>query len=114
MVIVFLKGIYMDLNTFLEQSWIPILMCVICFYYAWRLLVKKDISCIRTKQMKPIKRKFQDEYCIRAGHIFLYYAFAVVLNIFLSFFQVYIALAEIILATIIMFYCWKKLKDSYE
>ena len=50
----------MDIDTVMSQAGIPILLAVIGFYYAWRLLYMKDLDCIRGKDKPPVRKKIHD------------------------------------------------------
>jgi hypothetical protein len=104
----------MNIDTVMSQAGIPILLAVIGFYYAWRLLYMKDLDCIRGKNKPPVRKKIHDEYAREAGRLILIFSCAVVVNAVLLFFNIYIAFAEILAATIYVFWKWRRMVAKYE
>ncbi len=104
----------LTLDSFMATSGIPLMLSAIGFYYAWRLLVMKDLECVRGKNKPPVRRKIHDEYAMAAGKIILVFSIGVVLNAFLLWVNIYVALAEIILVTVWTFLSWKKMVEKYE
>ena len=45
----------MTVDTIIEQAGIPLLLLVICVYYAIRLIVLHDSQAIRGKHKPPVK-----------------------------------------------------------
>ncbi len=103
-----------DMDTFMSMAGIPILLSVIGFYYAWRLMVMKDLDCIRGKDKPPVRKQIHDEYAHEAGRLILIFSCAVVLNAGLLFLNIYVAFAEIVLASIYLFWKWRKMVAKYE
>ena len=104
----------MTLSDFLAVSGIPIMLSLIGFYYAWRLLKMKDLDCIRGKKRPPVRKKYRDAYATSAGKMILWFSSAVVLNAVLVWINQYVALIEILLSFGIFIYMWRKLVDKYE
>lgn len=53
----------MTVDTIIEQAGIPLLLLVICVYYAIRLIVLHDSQAIRGKNKPPVKD--EEAYCRR-------------------------------------------------
>ncbi len=104
----------MNMETIMSQAGIPIMLAMVGFYYAWRLLVMKDLDCIRGKNKPPVRKKIHDEYAREAGRLILFFSCAVVLNAILLFFNIYVAFAEILLASAYLFWAWRKMVAKYE
>lgn len=104
----------MNMETIMSQAGIPIMLAMVGFYYAWRLLVMKDLDCIRGKDKPPVRKTIHDEYAREAGKLILLFSCAVVLNAILLFFNIYIAFAEILLASVYLFWAWRKMVAKYE
>ena len=67
----------MTVDTIIEQAGIPLLLLVICVYYAIRLIVLHDSQAIRGKNKPPVKD--EEAYCkagrkaaavLRCGYLF--------------------------------------------
>lgn len=102
----------MNFNTILNNSGIPVLLAVICFYYSWKLIKMHDLASIRGKDAPKVKKP--DEYAETAGRLILIFGIAVVVNAVLVNFDTVIAMVEIIAAIIWMFVSWKRMYDRYE
>lgn len=63
----------MNMETIMSQAGIPIMLAMVGFYYAWRLLVMKDLDCIRGKDKPPVRKKIHDEYAREAGKLILFF-----------------------------------------
>ena len=57
----------MTVDTIIEQAGIPLLLLVICVYYAIRLIVLHDSQAIRGKNKPPVKD--EEAYCLSLIHI---------------------------------------------
>ena len=102
------------LDSFMAVSGVPILLAVIGFYYAWRLLYMKDLECIRGKNKPKVRKSIHDEYAVSAGKLILIFSIAVVINALLLQLNIYAAFAEIFVVTVWVFYSWKKMVEKYE
>ena len=56
----------MTLDMFLERSGISLILFAVCLYYAWRVLVMKDLSSIRSKDKPPARDP--EGYCRAAAY----------------------------------------------
>ena len=104
----------MNVETVMNHAGIPVLLALVGFYYAWRLLYMKDLDCIRGKDKPPVRQKVHDAYAKEAGMLILFYSCAVVLNAILLFFNIYVAFAEIQIASVILFVRWRAMVTKYE
>lgn len=101
----------MTLEKILELSGIPLLVFVVCVYYGIRLIIFQDMNLIRNKN----KGYIRDEkgYSIEAGKLILFYGVATLAMAILLLFNVNIAVAEIIICTLVMGFLWKKMNKKY-
>jgi hypothetical protein len=98
----------------LDVIWVPALLSVICFYYAWCLLKKKDISKIRPKGAKALGKKKSDAYAHDAGVLMRNMGIASALTIPLALFTGWIFLMAVALIFLIFAFRWKKVVEAYE
>ena len=101
----------MDFNSILEQSGIPLLLFVICVYYAWRLLIMKEYSSVRGKDQDPPKDI--EGYCKAAGLIIVFFGISTLVMAGLVLIDPVIGFVQILICTIIMVVLWKKMSDKY-
>ena len=64
----------MTVDTIIEQAGIPLLLLVICVYYAIRLIVLHDSQAIRGKNKPPVKD--EEAYCKAGGKLLLFFGAA--------------------------------------
>lgn len=102
----------MTIEILLSQAGIPLLLFVICLYYGLRLLITKDVTLIRRENKKPLKD--EKEYARRSGLLVLFYAVGTLLMAVLVFIDVYMAVIEIVVWTIILGIGWKVMTDQCE
>ena len=101
----------MTTQTILEQAGIQLLLFVICMYYGLKLMTLQDVSTIRGKNKEPVKD--EKAYAKKGGALILFFGFATLVMTFLLFVDLYVALAQIIICTIIFGVLWKKMDDKY-
>ncbi|WP_035769292.1 hypothetical protein [Butyrivibrio sp. NC2002] len=101
----------MDINKFLEQSGISLLLFAICVYYAWRLLFMKDYTAVRGKDQDPPKDI--EGYCRAAGLIVVFFGIATLVMAGLVLIDPTIGFIQIVICTAIMVFLWKKMTDKY-
>lgn len=101
----------MSTEMFLEQAGIPLLLFAICMYYGIRLMILQDINSILGKNKGPVKN--EKEYSKKGGVLILLYGAATLVMAFLVFVNLYAALAEIIICTVIFGVLWKKMDEKY-
>ena len=77
----------MTVDTIIEQAGIPLLLLVICVYYAIRLIVLHDSQAIRGKNKPPVKD--EEAYCKAGGKLLLFFGAATFLMAILVFVNVY-------------------------
>ena len=100
----------MTVDAIIEQAGIPLLLLVICVYYAIRLIVLHDSQAIRGKHKPPVKD--EEAYCKAGGKLMLFFGAATFLMAILVL-NVYVAVAEIIICTVILGILWKRMEDQY-
>ena len=100
----------MTVDTIIEQAGIPLLLLVICVY-SIRLIVLHDSQAIRGKNKPPVKG--EEAYCKAGGKLLLFFGAATFLMAILVFVNVYVAVAEIIICTVILGILWKRMEDQY-
>lgn len=98
-------------GSFLEIAGIPLLLVAVLTFYGAKVLIKKDISALRSKEKPPVKDEAM--YAKGAGTLILFLAFAALIMAFLLFVSVYAALAEFIAATLLMGILWRRMEDKY-
>ena len=64
----------MTVDAIIEQAGIPLLLLVICVYYAIRLIVLHDSQAIRGKHKPPVKD--EEAYCKAGGKLLLFFGAA--------------------------------------
>ncbi|MDE7446899.1 MAG: hypothetical protein K2N15_14520 [Lachnospiraceae bacterium] len=101
----------MTLEYVLNQAGIPLLLFVICMVYGTRLLIVQDASGIKGKNKGPLKN--EKEYAKAGGRLILFFGIGTLLMAILIFVNVYAAVAEIMICTIIMGVLWKRMSDKY-
>lgn len=101
----------MTLEVILEQAGIPLMIFAVCMYYGIRLIVLKDVNSIRGKNKKPVKD--EKEYSMNAGKLIIFFGIATLVMAFLIFVNLYLAVGEIMVCTIIMGILWKQMNDKY-
>ncbi|MCI8485011.1 MAG: hypothetical protein HFH41_11850 [Lachnospiraceae bacterium] len=101
----------MTIERILEQAGVPIVVFVFCMYFGIRLLVFQDIEAIRGKNKGVVRD--QKGYAIAAGKLVLFFGVAALGMAALIFVNLYAALGEIILSTIVLGVLWKRMNDKY-
>lgn len=99
------------MDAILEMAGIPILLFIICIFYGVRMIILQDASAIRAKNSKPLKD--EKAYAKLGGILMLSLGGASLLMAILVFVNIYAALAEIIVCTIVIGALWKKMNDRY-
>ncbi|MDY2698737.1 MAG: hypothetical protein ACI4E5_06710 [Suilimivivens sp.] len=101
----------MTIEKVLEMAGIPLMVFAVCTYYGIRLIVSRDIGPIQNKSKRIIKN--EKEYALEAGRLILFYGAATLAMAILLLINVYVAVAEIVICTIIMGLLWKKMNKKY-
>ena len=101
----------MTVDAIIEQAGIPLLLLVIWVYYAIRLIVLHDSQAIRGEHKPPVKD--EEAYCKAGGKLLLFFGAATFLMAILVFVNVYVAVAEIVICTVILGILWKRMEDQY-
>lgn len=102
----------MTVDTIIEQAGIPLLLLVICVCLA--MPADRFALTVRRSAGK-ISRRLKDEeaYCKAGGKLLLFFGAATFLMAILVFVNVYVAVAEIIICTVILGILWKRMEDQY-
>ncbi len=98
-------------ESYLENIFIPLIVAAACLYYAYQLLVRKNIDAVRSKSKGRVKNP--EEYAQKAGRLVLFLAVASGLMALLMYFSYYLALVEITVAFIYFGTSWKRLEEKY-
>ncbi len=101
----------MSAEKFLELAGIPLLLFVILMYYGMRLWIMKDITAIRGKNKPPVKD--EAAYAKAAGQLMVFFAVATLLMMVLLFWNLYAAVAEIVVCTVILGILWSRMNKKY-
>lgn len=101
----------MTAQSFLETAGIPLLLFAVLVYYGVRLLILGDVSAIRGKNKPPVKD--EKMYAKGAGKLILYFAGVTFLMMVLLFWNLYVAVAEIIVGTVILGFLWRRMNQKY-
>lgn len=99
------------MKEFMDMAGIPMLISLVCAYYGVRVMITKDSSLIRGKnQAKP---KNEEAYCRAAGKLILFFGAATLGMGILIFWNLYVALAEVIICVLILGVLWYKMNNKY-
>lgn len=101
----------MEIGTILEQAGIPLLLFVICMYYGIRMIVLEDANAIRGKNKGPVKD--EKAYARKGGELVLFFGAATFLMAVLILVNLYAAVAEIVICTLLFGILWKRMNDKY-
>ncbi len=101
----------MTVEKIFELAGIPALLVVICMYYGIRLIVTKDATTIRGRNQAVLKD--EKAYAVEAGKLMLFFGAATLIMGILLFVNINIAVAEIIVCTVILGILWKRMNDKY-
>ena len=101
----------MTVDTIIEQAGIPLLLLVLGVFYALRVFVLHDRQARGGKKKPPVKD--EEAYCKAGGKLLLFFGAATFLMAILVFVNVYVAVAEIIICTVILGILWKRMEDQY-
>lgn len=101
----------MTVEKILEQAGVPIIVFVFCMYYGVRLIVFRDVEAIRGRNRGVVRD--EKNYAITAGKLILFFGAAALGMAVLIFINLYAALGEIIVSTLILGILWKRMNDKY-
>jgi hypothetical protein len=102
---------YMTTENILELAGIPLLLFVILIYYGMRVWIMKDISAIRGKNKPPVKD--EENYSRAAGQLLVFFAAASFVMVLLLFWNIYAAVVEIVVCTLILVVLWSRMNKKY-
>ena len=94
-----------------EQSGVSVLIGVIALYFAYRVMVQKDVKGVLPKN-KP-EPKDKDGFCRDVGKLILFFAAGSFLMAVLELFNPTVALLQMAAWIVIIFVLWKKVNDKY-
>lgn len=80
-------------------------------FYGIRLLIVQDAASIKGKNKGPLKN--EKEYAKAGGRLILFFGAATLLMAVLIFVNIYAAVIQILICTIIMGILWKRMSDKY-
>lgn len=101
----------MTLEYILNQAGIPLFLAAICIVYGIYLLIVQDASSISGKYKGPLKN--EKEYARAGGKLILFFGIGTLIMAILLFINVYAAVGEIIVCTLILGALWKQMSDKY-
>lgn len=101
----------MTVGDILDQAGIPLLLAVGCIFYGIYLLIVQDASGISGKYKGPLKN--EKEYAKSGGRLILFYGIGTLIMSILLVVNVFAAVGEIILCTLILVVLWKKMSNKY-
>lgn len=101
----------MTINTILELAGVPLLIFAVCVYYGARLMITQDAKAIRGKDKAPLKD--EKNYAKEAGKLILFFGIATLIMGILILINMYAAVGEIAVCTLIMGILWKRMNDKY-
>lgn len=94
-----------------KNSGVSILIGVISLYFAYRVMVQKDVNAVLGKN-KP-EPKDKDGFCRDTGKLILFFAAGSFLMAILELVNPTIALLQMAAWIVIIFVLWKKVNDKY-
>ena len=95
----------MTLDYIFDQAGIPLLFAVVCIGYGVYLLIVQDASGIRGK--------YKGEFAKAGGRLILFFGVGTLVMSMLLFVNIYAAVGEIIVCTIILGVLWKRMSSKY-
>lgn len=101
----------MNIEQFLNDGGVPLLVSIVCIIYGIRMILTGDVTLIRSKDAGPLKN--EKEYARQGGILMIFMGLASGLMSFLIMINVYIAIMEMIAALLIISVAWKNMNDKY-
>ncbi len=98
-------------ESYLSMAAIPLLVAIGTLYYAFRMLVFKDPYAVRGK--KEGKVKDEKEYAKRGGFLMLFLSIASFGMAGIMYFDLLVALVEIVVAFVIYGTLWRNMEEKY-
>lgn len=99
------------MEQFLKDAFIPLLLTVAFGYYAFRLLVLKDIKAIRGKTEKKVKN--EERYVRGAGKLMVFLMLSSLVMGVITYWSSTAALAQMVVCLIIFGLLWKNMNEKY-
>ena len=99
------------LGQIMEQAGIPILIGMVCLYFAYRVLILKDIKAIRGKD-KP-EPEDKEGYCRDIGRLLVFFGLGSFLMGILEMVHPMAALIQTVVWVVVTFILWKRVDSKY-
>ena len=94
-----------------EHSGVSVLIGLVALYFAYRVMVQKDLKGVLGKN-KP-EPEDKEGFSRDTGRLLLFFAAGSFLMAVLELFNPTVALVEMAVWTVVFFALWKKLNDKY-
>jgi hypothetical protein len=101
------------MNEILSQHGIELMLVLILFYFAFKVLVLKDVDAIRPKQWGPIKDEHRDAYCKETGILLILFGICIIFMNVVLHIEPSLGLMFMMLAMVIVFWRFKKIEEKY-
>ena len=99
------------LGQIMEQAGISILVGCVCLYFAYRVVILKDIKAIRGKGKPDPEDK--EGYCRDTGRLLVFFGIGSFIMGALEMVSPMAAMIQMVLWLVIMFVLWKKVHEKY-
>lgn len=99
------------MEQFLKDAGISLLLTAAFGYYAFRLLVLKDIRAIRGKNEKKVKN--EERYVKEAGKLMAFLMVSSLVMAAITCFSSIAALVQIAVCFLIFGFLWKRMNENY-
>ena len=97
--------------TVFKHTGVSILIGLIALYYAYRVMVQKDVKAVTGKN-KP-EPKDKEGFCRDTGKLIIFFAIGSFLMAVLEMFNPTVAFVQMAVWVVIIFVLWKKVNDKY-
>ncbi len=97
----------------MEQAGIPFLAALASFYYAYRLLILKDIEAIRGKDKKRLSQEERNGYAYKAGLGLIFFAVGAILMGVVLLFNVTAGIVLMVVWIAVTFFIFKRISEQY-
>ncbi len=99
------------MEQFLKDAFIPLLLTAVFGYYAFRLLIQKDIKAVRGKTEKKVKD--EEMYARGAGKLMAFLMLSSLVMAMLTYWSSTAALVQMVICLVIFGLLWKKMNEKY-
>lgn len=108
----------MTLMEYIDASWVLYIGAIMCFVYAYMLLVKKDIDKVRLHgdkiKQKALPKQKRVPYAIANGKILLGAGIGFLLCAIIRYFDMTVSYIVLVIVLLVFMYFWKITYDKYE